>query len=184
MRNKATIGFVLLLTLLITPLMSGCQSIRNIFGGVTDEDGNSNQGYSIYYISTSENSLGAFPHKLKATKEMDIINECLDALRQEPSDSSFRAVLGDEIDVLKTEYSETEKTLGLYLPREYKELSKSAEILERAAIVKTLTQFGGIVNYVSFCVDDEWIKDSDGSILKMSDGDYVSKINLFFFFFF
>jgi len=173
---------LLLVSLLITSAagMSGCQGIRNYInsrnGGSSDAD--SSQGYNIYYINNSETMIGAFPYKLSATKGTAIIDECIDALRAKPDDKGYKAVLNDEVNIVKDGYPGNDRTLKLYFDENYSKMSKTTEILVRAAIVKTLTQFSGIVNYVSFCVGDKWIQDDSGNTLKMNGEDYVSTLNL------
>lgn len=55
-------------------------------------------------------------------------------------------------------------------------MSKTSEMLVRAAIVKTLTQFSGIIDYVSFNIDGEWLADEEGNPLRMKNADYVEEI--------
>ena len=180
MRKRIFRWTALLLVLVLSAGLAGCQSIKNILpsrsGSSADED--SSRGYSIYCISDDNTKIAAFPYKLSSTKETDIINECLKALHGQPDDKDYKPVLDKGLDITKVDYPGSDKTLKLYFPASYSKMSKTKEILVRAAIVKTLTQFSGIVNYVSFCVGDQWLTDKDGSTLKMKSTDFVSTLDL------
>ena len=67
--------------------------------------------------------------------------------------------------------------MTLYFSQEYEQLSRTSEMLVRTAIVKTMTQFGGIIDYVSFNVDGSWLTDSNGNTLRMKNSDYVSEVS-------
>ena len=56
-------------------------------------------------------------------------------------------------------------------------MSRTSEMLVRTAIVKTMTQFGGIIDYVSFNVDGSWLTDSNGNTLRMKNSDYGSEVS-------
>ena len=88
------------------------------------------------------------------------------ALAQEPSSNDYRAVLGGDVQLLTVDYPDETKTLRLYFSEDYLKMDATTEILVRAAIVKTLTQFSGIVKYVSFGIGDDWIKGEDGQPAK------------------
>jgi germination protein M len=55
-------------------------------------------------------------------------------------------------------------------------MSQTTEMLVRTAIVKTVTQFSGIVDYVSFNIDGEWLADDAGNTLLMKNTDYVVEV--------
>ncbi len=63
--------------------------------------------------------------------------------------------------------------LFLYFNQSYMEMDKSTEVLVRAAIVQTMVQLPN-VEFVSFYVDEEPLKDAGGSVIGlMSEQDFV-----------
>ena len=177
-RKKLT---ALILAVICLLSLSGCQAARNFVTSRLsgrDQDEDAGQGYNIYYIDNDGNKITAFPYKLISANEKDIIDECIAALAQEPSSNDYRAVLGGDVQLLTVDYPDETKTLRLYFSEDYLKMDATTEILVRAAIVKTLTQFSGIVNYVSFGIGDDWIKGEDGQPMKMCSRDFVSFLDL------
>lgn len=168
--------FPVLLMLVLMFSLSACANFLPWRNSSSSDD--SGPGYNIYYIDKGGSSIKPVPYMLKSTKEVDIINECLEALRTDPDDKDCQAVLNDTISISSVDYPGDDKTVGLHFTESYNNLSKTQEILTRAAIVKTLTQFSGIVNYVSFCIGDNWMTDSEGNTLKMSSGDFATTLNI------
>ena len=168
---------VLLLICMIV-LMSGCQNIRYLAGKhkTGAEPGNTGTGYNIYYINNEETKLKAVGYQLVSTTEDGIIQECLDALEVNPDDKNYKPVIAAPVRVERYSYDKGSRTLSLYFYEEYNQMSKTSEMLVRAAIVKTLTQFSGIIDYVSFNVGGEWMTDEEGNTLRMKDSDYISEI--------
>ena len=76
-----------------------------------------------------------------------------------PDDKNYKAVIASSVKVQQYQYDKDSRTLTLYFSQEYEQLSRTSEMLVRTAIVKTMTQFGGIIDYVSFNVDGSWLTD-------------------------
>ena len=52
-------------------------------------------------------------------------------------------------------------------------MEKNREVLARAAIVKTLTQFDMLIDYVKFYIGDEVLTDGSGNVRRMMKYDFV-----------
>ncbi len=168
-----------LLLVCMTIGLTGCQSIIGRLGGshkseaAADKTGS---GYHIYYMNNDETRLLAVGYQLVSTTEEGIIRECLDALQTYPDDKNYKPVIAAPVQIERYSYDKASKTLSLYFYEEYSQMSKTSEMLVRAAIVKTLTQFSGIIDYVSFNIDGEWLADEEGNPLRMKNADYVEEI--------
>lgn len=157
--------------------MSGCQSI----GHWSDhkEDAKSEDvgtGYNIYYINNDETRIRAMAYQFVSTKEDDIIRECIEVLQKNPEDKNYKSVVAAPVKIERYQYDKESRTLFLYFYKEYNQMSRTSEMLVRAAIVKTMTQFSGIIDYVSFNIDGEWLTDGSGNTLRMKNSDYVTEI--------
>lgn len=167
-----------LLLICTTVFMSGCQNIKYLAGShkTGAEPENTGTGYNIYYINNDETKLRAVGYQLVSTTEDGIIQECLEALEKKPDDKNYKPVIAAPVRIERYSYDKDSRTLSLYFYEEYNQMSKTSEMLVRAAIVKTLTQFSGIIDYVSFNVGGEWMADVEGNTLRMKNSDYISEI--------
>ena len=176
MRKRKWIPLILLLCFVLQA--AGCGQIKQYvttrFGrGATDSSGS---GYNIYYIKQADTGIGAFAYQLTATTESGIIDECLQALAVPPDDANYREVLSGDVVVDHYTYEKDRRLLTLYFTDAYRNQSDSQELLARAAIVKTMTQFRGIIDYVSFGIGSGYLTDENGEVMKMKSADYVSAI--------
>lgn len=139
------------LLLMIMILVSvGCQNIRHLSVSQSEkDDADTGTGYNIYYINNDETKIKAFAYQLSSTTEDGIISECMEALAVSPDDKNYKAVIASSVKVQQYQYDKDSRTLTLYFSQEYEQLSRTSEMLVRTAIVKTMTQFGGIIDYVS-----------------------------------
>ncbi|MGN0203135.1 MAG: GerMN domain-containing protein [Coprococcus sp.] len=169
---------MVLLLICATAFMGGCQSIKYLAGShkTGAEPENTGTGYNIYYINNDETKLRAVGYQLVSTTEDGIIQECLEALEMNPEDKNYKPVIAAPVRIERYSYDKDSRTLSLYFYEEYNQMSKTSEMLVRAAIVKTLTQFSGIIDYVSFNVGGEWMADEEGNTLRMKNADYISEI--------
>lgn len=166
-----------LLLISMMAALTGCQSVRRLLGGHKAETVTGNaSGYNIYYINTDETKLKAVGYQFVSTTEDGIIQECLEALQAETDDKNYKPVIASPVRVERYTYDKDTRTLSLYFYEEYNQMSKTSEMLVRAAIVKTMSQFSGIVDYVSFNIDGEWLSDHDGHPLRMKNTDFVPEI--------
>ena len=167
-----------LLLMIMILVSGGCQNIRHLSVRQSEkDDADTGTGYNIYYINNDETKIKAFAYQLSSTTEDGIISECMEALAVSPDDKNYKAVIASSVKVQQYQYDKDSRTLTLYFSQEYEQLSRTSEMLVRTAIVKTMTQFGGIIDYVSFNVDGSWLTDSNGNTLRMKNSDYVSEVS-------
>ena len=167
-----------LLLMIMILVSGGCQNIRHLSVSQREkDDADTGTGYNIYYINNDETKIKAFAYQLSSTTEDGIISECMEALAVSPDDKNYKAVIASSVKVQQYQYDKDSRTLTLYFSQEYEQLSRTSEMLVRTAIVKTMTQFGGIIDYVSFNVDGSWLTDSNGNTLRMKNSDYVSEVS-------
>lgn len=125
--------------------------------GCTNDKAKENQMF-VYYLNADGNGL------VQEASNMIDIDDAINRLQG-------HNVLSQEVSI--EQYSLTRSQLSLYFHAGYHTLSKSAEVLTRAAIVQTMTQFPE-VEFVAFYVADEALRDSDGNVVGlMSAQDFV-----------
>jgi germination protein M len=158
--------------------LTGCQNIEKLVKGhsLDGDSEDKSAGYHIYYINKDETKLKAVSYQFVSTTEDGIIQECIEALGAVPDDKKYKAVLGENACIEDYSYDKDNRILSLYFDKRYSEISETTERLIRAAIVKTMTQFSGLVDYVSFNIDGEWLSDSSGNTLLMKNTDYVVEV--------
>lgn len=135
------------------------------------------QGYRMYYIRSQTKLMSeSFATELTVTE--DLIAEFLEALSQDSSNSvDNKRVIPENIQILKTNYDAEKKQLALYFDSGYMEYrNKIAEILSRAAIVRTLAQIPE-VDYLSFYVNDQPLMDTSGRVIgTMRASDFIEDL--------
>lgn len=138
---------ILLLTLMLCVMNYGCSA----------EEKKENEMY-IYYLNADGNGLiqEIYP-------QMDV-EGVLGKIKT-------HAVLPEGVEISK--YKLENMKLSLYFNQKYYEMRKSTEVLVRAAIVQSMTQLAE-VEFVSFYIDDEGLKDNDGNLVGlMTEQDFV-----------
>lgn len=105
----------------------------------------------VYYLNADENAL------IQETYPKTTVEGALDKLKS-------HSVLPKEVKVEKWENDRG--YLDIYFNAAYAKLSKTKEVLVRAAFVQTLVQVDN-VNFVRFYVDDEALTDSNGNVIGM-----------------
>lgn len=176
MKNVKRLMAMLLILLMLIPL-AGCQNIRDYAENrLKRSSDTSGAGYNIYYISRNETGISGFAYQLTKTNENDIIDECLEALASDPQDASYRAVLTGASKLKEHHYDKDHKTLEIYFDAGYLDQPNQTQLLTRAAVVKTMTQFRNIVEYVSINIGGQWLADEEGNPLKLDNSEYVSEI--------
>lgn len=167
---------LLLMMTLLLPVM-GCQNIKGFVDTrLRRASETSGAGYNIYYISRNETGISGFAYQLTSTTENDIIDECLAALSADPDDSVYRAVLTGASELADHRYIKDSKTLEIYFDAGFSDQTEQTQLLTEAAVVKTMTQFRNIVDYVSINIGGSWLADKDGNPLKFDNKEYVSEI--------
>lgn len=134
---KKKIGMLLLVLLCI--LLCACE-----------EQAGAEEMY-VYYLNADGNAL------IQATYPKTTVEGALDKLKN-------HSVLPKGVEV--EEFKIKNGYLDIYFNSAYAEMSKSTEVLVRAAIVQTLVQVE-TVNFVSFYVNEQALTDSDGNPIGM-----------------
>ena len=112
----------------------------------------------IYYLNADKNTL---------IREIYPIMNVQDTLKK----MEFHGVLSSVVRVEK--YKQNSTTLELYFDTNYFRMTKSQEVLTRAAIVQTLVQLHDI-DFVSFYIGEDPLTDGKGQVIgKMSADDFV-----------
>lgn len=112
----------------------------------------------IYYLNADGNAL------LQASYPMMDVEGVLDKMQ-------MHTLLPKGVEV--NNYKVDRLQLMLYFNEAYSEMNKSTEVLVRAAFVQTMTQLPD-VEFVSFYIGDEALKDNDGRVVGlMTAQDFV-----------
>lgn len=166
-----------LLLVMVMLISGGCQNMHHLSANQTGkDDADTGTGYNIYYITTMRQGLRPLRNQLSSTTEDGIISECMEALSKTPDDKNYQRSLQFIGEGAAYNYDKDSRTLSLFFSKEYAQMPKTTEMLVRTAIVETMTQFGGIIDYVSFSIDGSWMTDEAGNVLRMKNSDYVSEV--------
>lgn len=118
--------------------------------------------YTLYYISNDSTKLVTREYWTTTTEEKKLLEEFRTQLAVVPEKLEYMPVFGNNV-VLRKFKSQNGRLL-LDFESSYGKLTPDTEVLIRAAIVKTFTQIKGI-NYVSFQVEGEDLKDNLGKLV-------------------
>lgn len=129
--------------------------------------------YKVYYVLDGKYAIEGVTWKYQSATATELVGECLDVLMQEPDDKDYLSPIAEPVSVIKYEYNENARQADVYFNKAYKTLNKEQELLRRAAIVRTLTQFDSVIDYVQFFIGDEPLGESDGRIMLMMQSDFV-----------
>lgn len=114
----------------------------------------------IYYQNTEGTGLVTEGYDWKTKETASRIDEVLERLKKPEDTVRCTSVIPE--DVFIVEYQLNQSNLDIYFSQEYELLDKPAEVLFRAAVVKSLTQIEG-VQFVRFYVNGELLKDGHGN---------------------
>ena len=107
-------------------------------------------------------------HYLESTDTKDMIVEVLKLLCAVPDNKELKATLTSGINIIT--YSYDGEQVIVSLGEKYKELSRTTEVLTRAALVRSLTNIPGI-NYVMLTVNGEALTDLSGNAIGIMTAD-------------
>ena len=127
----------------------------------------------VYYVNSDESGLIFQDYKINASLEDtdSVIDELLVQMETMPEKLEYEAPITGPINLRS--YSYSGGLLTLNFERTYFEADDVTEILDRAAMVRTLTQVPG-VDYVTFQVGGTPLSDSEGNIIgNMSADSFV-----------
>ncbi|WP_051205646.1 GerMN domain-containing protein [Butyrivibrio sp. FC2001] len=160
---KKLINLILCL-MLIPCCMVGCSG---------DKSADNEKLVKVYYLNSAETGLIFQDYEIKADmSETDsVISELLEQMKTQPPKLEYEAPIYGPVNLLS--YSLNGGVLTLDFASTYLGTEKTTEILDRAAMVRTLTQIPEI-EYVTFTVDKAPLLDDDGNIIgNMSADDFV-----------
>lgn len=118
----------------------------------------------VYYMSTDKMSLYPVGYNYNSVDLNDCVYEAIKLLSDDVEDVKYMRPIPSDVRV--DDYVIQDGTLVLYFSREYGDMDQYTELLCRAAIVKTLTQFEGI-DAIAFYVNDKPLTTSEGVIVGM-----------------
>lgn len=127
----------------------------------------------VYTISEDLVALEGVAWSYDSTTVDELVGECLEVLAQKPEEKRQQAAIQSPVAVEKYEYQENHKQVNVYFNSAYNEMPKEQELLCRAAVVKTLTQFDSLIDYVQFYIDGQVLKDNRGRAKRMMQSDFV-----------
>lgn len=156
-----------LVGIMILGTMVGCSNQKKEYS-LEEKDGS----YKVYYMDSSESKIvcETFQPENEATEQL--IWECIQALKKEPQNITYKSVLPAPIDIVDFTLQEKGQ-LTLNFNEAYSTLNGISEILSRAAIVKTISQVEG-VNYIEFYVNGQPLMlSADKSVGFMTPEDFI-----------
>ena len=170
-------GLMALIVLIICIVLALCAcdkdglSDKSAKGDVVDKE-SVDTTYKVYYLNADGLSIEGASKIYTAQTPEELIQECLDSLAVPPEKEELKAAIPEEVRVLSYNYDVSEKQVDVYFSNSYGDIEKNVEILVRAAIVKTLTQFDGVIDYVQFFIGGEAMTEN-GKTLLMMKSDFV-----------
>lgn len=122
----------------------------------------------ISYLNKNETKLMTETHYLTSTDTKDMIVEVLTLLCSVPDNKELKATLTSGINIIT--YSYDGEQVIVSLGEKYKELSRTTEVLTRAALVRSLTNIPD-VNYVMLTINGESLTDASGNAIGIMTAD-------------
>ena len=122
----------------------------------------------ISYLNKNETKLVKETHYLKSIDTRDRIVEVLTLLCSVPENRELKATLTSGINIIN--YSFDGEQITVSLGEKYKDLSKTTEVLTRAALVRSLTAIPD-VNYVMLTINGEPAVDINGNAIGVMTAD-------------
>ena len=119
---------------------------------------------NIYYLNPDGNALVQEEYFRKAEETEAAVTEVLSVLQNPKDVQEFQTTIPSSVKIKS--FRIKDNILELTFNEKYLELSKSSDVLLRAAVVQTMVQLPE-VKYVSFYVGDEPLKTSSGDAIGM-----------------
>jgi germination protein M len=128
------------------------------------------QAVQVYYVNNDETAVVSESYELTSDpKDADaVIRELLGQMEKIPEKLEYEAPISGKVRLEK--YALKDGILTLSFDAGYSDLDQTTEILDRAAMVRTLTQVTG-VKYVSFLVGGEALVDANGKVVGNMSSD-------------
>lgn len=158
MKRSFFCAAVLLCCLLIAAGFTGCGKNDKPQGTPVD----------ISYLNKSETKLVKETHYLSGETIKEQIVEVLTLLSAAPENKELHATISNGVSVISYSFEGEQVTVSLN--DKYKELSSAAEVLTRAAIVRSLTSIEG-VSGVMLTINAEPLTDASGNAVGIMTAD-------------
>lgn len=129
--------------------------------------------YKVYYIKKDEYVIEGVTWEFQSKTTNELVGECLEVLALEPEEKRYVQPIQSPVQVLDYAFDETSKQVNIFFNDAYESMDHYQELLCRAAVVKTLTQFDTVVDYVQFFVNNQALRASDGRYMVMMGSDFV-----------
>ena len=114
---------------------------------------------NVYYMDTTGNALVKEEYFCRQASPESAVRELIEAMQKPEEPKEMQSAIPKSVQIESIELGNG--NLDITFNESYLGLSKSAELLLRAAVVQTVTQLSD-VTYVAFYVGDELIEDSEG----------------------
>ncbi|BBF43314.1 spore germination protein [Lachnospiraceae bacterium KM106-2] len=160
MKKKITIVIMILILALS---FSGCNKKK---------ENVSKNTFNIYYVNALETKVVPFPEELTATDRDGKIEEALKLLQSNPDDSNYKRTIPKGVKIVRWTLDK-EKQLKIVFSSQYNDLQGINELLCRAAVVKTLSQFTKDVEYVEFYVDEQPLMIGERQVGIMKGSNFI-----------
>ena len=165
------------LSLLMAAVLSGCSLIQTLMDGDRDVSVIMTEAsHGVYQMNLDETRIVKAAYDISGENIDELIHSCINALEQQPEDNAYKSIISGSVQVVDYKYDASTRLVTLYFDPSYENLLPTKEILTRAAIVKTLTQFSEEIQYVSFVIGQVPMKEDNGNVLMMRGRDFVSSI--------
>lgn len=145
--------YIFMICLMAVVLLVGCGK---------EEHPEGSNCYTLYFISNDSTKLITREYWTTTTDESKLFEELRSELSKVPEKLEYMPPFGSNVSLRK--WKSQNGRLLLDFESSYLKLAADAEVLTRAAIVKTFTQIKGI-NYVSFQVEGHDLEDSLGKLV-------------------
>lgn len=164
MKHKYAKNIILLLIAVLSLLAAG---------GCSDKgDEEDNRGFYLYYINREGTRLETEEYEVEADDINEQVSEIWQELRKDKG--TMASAIPSGVDIIWCSVSNN--VLSINFGSYYSSLDSISEIFLRASLVLTLTQLDGI-DYVSFYVEDQPLKDSSGSTVgMMKASNFIGKV--------
>ena len=161
-KSKKVIVFLLLLMLL--PYCVSCGKSNS------SATGKSTNVVKVYYVNKDETAIISEDYALQSDPgdSSAVIQELLKQMETIPVKLEYEAPITGKVHLQK--FSLKDEILTLSFDGEYKNIEPTKEVLDRAAMVRTLSQVEG-VKYVTFLIDGEALTDKNGKVIGNMSSD-------------
>ncbi len=145
--------YIFIMCLAVVLLLAGCKK---------EEHPEGSNCYTLYFISNDSTKLITREYWTTTTDESKLFEELRSELSKVPEKLEYMPPFGNKVSLRK--WKSQNGRLLLDFESSYLKLAADAEVLTRAAIVKTFTQIKGI-NYVTFQVEGNDLEDNLGKLV-------------------